>query len=454
MKEQVNSEEKSFNTPTSPVPQVSAPQVPTTFSELNVPVAVLENLILKHLAAYPKSDLRQLALLMAINSHMIEELLLNLRKNNYLEVFQPLASLSSTFSSNTQGNVRYALSELGAKEANKAFVKDAYLGPTPVSLANYTQMVIAQDVRNNKVTRPDVERSLEDVFGVERLISVLGPAINSGRALLLYGDAGMGKTFVATRLLNALKTSVYIPHAVYADGNVIKVLSSQHHQRVTENKTDSIVFKDQYDARWVLCHRPSVQVGGELTMDMLEVNHTEHNRVWMAPLQMMANNGIFIIDDLGRQAMPVDALLNRWIVPMEYSYDYLSLPNGQQISVPFVLTLAFSTNLSPKKIADPAFLRRLGYKIQFNPLTESEYIQLWRTVAKERQLTLDESAITTTLELHRIHQVDYIPCLPRDLAGICRDIAAFEALEPIVTANMLNKAWSVYFTTEPQGDSQ
>ncbi|MGC9493035.1 ATP-binding protein [Vibrio genomosp. F10] len=431
-------------------PQADAPKVPTSFDELGVPRAVVENLLIKHIAAYPKSDLLNLTQLMCINSHLIEAMIGNLRKKSLVEVFQ--AESEGYMSQQSGGAVRYALSATGVQEADNAFAKDAYLGPTPISLSEYDQMVKAQDVRARVVTKADVTHALSDVYGADRMISVLGPAINSGRALLLYGDAGTGKTFVATRILNSLNTSVYIPFAVYAAGNIIKVFSPQHHNRVNKNNDQqSLLFKEQFDRRWVLCERPSIQVGGELTMDMLEVNHSEHNRVWMAPLQMMANNGIFIIDDLGRQPMPVDTLLNRWIVPMEYFFDHLSLPNGQQITIPFILTLAFSSNLDPEKISDPAFLRRLGYKIQFYPLKDNEYQMLWEKMAKGKNLTIASSVFENLFSLHRQHSVGFYPCLPKDMVGISRDIIAFEDIEPVITPEVLSRAWEVYFTADGKG---
>ncbi|MEZ9230334.1 AAA family ATPase [Vibrio amylolyticus] len=431
-------------------PQAEAPKVPTSFEGIGVPRAVVENLLIKHISAFPKSDILNLTKLMCINSHLIEDMIANLRKKSLVEVFQ--AASEGFMSQEASGTVRYGLSETGMQEADVAFAKDAYLGPTPVSLRDYDQMVKDQDVRAKVVTKADVTHALSDVYGAERMISVLGPAINSGRALLLYGDAGTGKTFVATRILNSLNTSVYIPYSVYAAGNIIKVFSPQHHRRVDGHlQQQSLLFKEQYDRRWVLSERPNIQVGGELTMDMLEVNHSEHNRVWMAPLQMMANNGIFIIDDLGRQPMPVDTLLNRWIVPMEYFFDHLSLPNGQQITIPFILTLAFSSNLDPEKISDPAFLRRLGYKIQFYPLKDSEYQALWEKIAQGRELTIAPSVFENLFSLHRQHSVGFYPCLPKDMVGISRDIIAFEDIEPVITPEVLSRAWEVYFTADGKG---
>ncbi|GEA51102.1 hypothetical protein VIN01S_19060 [Vibrio inusitatus NBRC 102082] len=433
-------------------PQVSSPPIVSSFDELEIPQAVVENLIIKHLAAYPKSDVLQLAKSLGIVTHLIEDILADLRTKAVIEVFQP--SSQSLFSEAAKSHVRYALSELGQTQADIAFKKDAYIGPVPVSLQSYNSMVKAQDLRINLITRPDVERALDDVYGSQRLIPVLGPAINSGRALLLYGHAGTGKSFVAARILNSLNTSVYIPHAVYAAGNIIKVFSEQHHKPIDDSHDREVIsLKSHYDKRWVLCERPNVQVGGELTMDMLEVNHSEHNRIWIAPLQMIANNGILVIDDLGRQPMPVAALLNRWIVPMEYSYDHLSLPSGQQITIPFVLTMAFSTNLDPQKIADPAFLRRLGYKIQFQPLVESDYLKLWSDLSSAKELDLLPSALESLLSLHSLHGIGYFPCLPKDLLGISHDIIQFEQIAPQVDSSILQRAWDLYFTADEQGES-
>ncbi|PMG99990.1 AAA family ATPase [Vibrio lentus] len=438
---------RGIPSPSNLKPQISAPMVPTSIEMLGVPEVVVENLLLKHLSAYPKSDVLELSNYLCVVTHIVENGLAVLRNKSLIEVFQPTSTLS--LESSSHSHVRYSLSEKGLEEADLAFKRDAYLGPVPVSLKQYTEIVEQQDLRAELVTRPDVEAALSDVYGVQKMISVLGPAINSGRALLLYGHAGTGKTFVASRIINALHTSVFIPYAVYALGNVIKVFSAQHHTPLDRNGSEQTVsLRDQYDKRWLNCERPNIQVGGELTMDMLEVNHSEHNRVWLAPLQMMANNGIFVIDDLGRQPMPVDALLNRWIVPMEYFFDHLSLPNGQQITMPFVLTLAFSTNLNPEKISDPAFLRRLGYKIEFKPLNQQDYEALWVSVTVDKEIELQDGFFERLSQMHTLHKVPLFPCLPKDLVGISKDILSFEQLPPVITFDILAMAWKVYFTSD------
>lgn len=427
------------------VPQITPPKVPSSIEGLGIPASVVENLVLKHLSAYPKIDLVELTQRLGIVSTIAELALAQLRKRSWVEVYQPTSDkLSSSYS-----NVRYSLTELGLAEADIAFRKDPYIGPIPVSMEEYWSVVQGQDLRKHPITRVDVERALSDVFGSEHLIPILGPAINSGRAMLLYGHAGTGKSYVAARVLNAMSTSVFIPYSVYADGNIIKVFSEYHHRRIDNSHSQVFVkLETHYDKRWVLCERPNIQVGGELTMDMLEVNHSEHNRVWNAPLQMMANNGILVIDDLGRQAMPVDALLNRWIVPMEYLYDHLALPNGQQVTVPFMLTLAFSSNFAPSKIADPAFLRRLGYKIEFSPLEKEDYKALWLSLSGEYEMALAPDFFDTLHQLHRDNDVKFFPCLPKDLLGISRDILVFEGKRKLVSSDILTRAWALYFTVD------
>ncbi|EGQ7869514.1 AAA family ATPase [Vibrio parahaemolyticus] len=427
------------------VPQINPPKVPSAVEGLGIPASVVENLVLKHLAAYPKCDLVELTQRLCVVSNIVELALAQLRKRSWVEVYQPTSDkLSHSYS-----NVRYSLTELGLAEADIAYRKDPYIGPVPVSLDDYWTVVEGQDLRKNPITRTDVERALSDVFGSEHLIPVLGPAINSGRAMLLYGHAGTGKSYVAARVLNAMSTSVFIPYAIYADGNIIKVFSEHHHRRLDNSHSQVFVkLETHYDKRWVLCERPNIQVGGELTMDMLEVNHSEHNRVWIAPLQMMANNGILVIDDLGRQAMPVDALLNRWIVPMEYLFDHLALPNGQQVTVPFMLTLAFSSNFAPSKIADPAFLRRLGYKIEFKPLSDEDYHALWLSLSQDLQIALAPEFFDALKQLHCDNNMPNFPCLPKDLLGISRDILVFEGQRKVVSPDLLTRAWGLYFTVD------
>ncbi|AUI86830.1 AAA family ATPase [Vibrio azureus] len=424
-------------------PQIIPPSIPSYCEELGVPTSVIDSLILKFLAVYPKIDLVELTQRLGVVSSLVECSLSLLKNRNFVQVFKP----HDDGQTSSYSHLRYSLTELGALEAEHALNKDPYVGAVPVSIEDYWRVVQQQDVREAPITRTDIERALSEVYGSEALIPVLGPAINSGRALLLYGHAGTGKSYVASKVLNAMNTSVFIPYGVYVDGRIIKVFSQHHHQRVSTPHSNMLIkLKANYDQRWVLCERPNIQVGGELTMSMLEVQCSKSNPVWTAPLQMMANNGILVVDDLGRQPMPVESLLNRWIVPMEYQVDHLSLPNGQQLSIPFVLTLAFSSNLAPSEIADPAFLRRLGYKIEFHPLQQQDYKALWLSLASREKLTLPPELFERLYQLHREFETAYLPCLAKDLLGICRDILVFESKSNLILPDILQRAWELYFT--------
>ncbi|USD61771.1 AAA family ATPase [Vibrio sp. SCSIO 43140] len=438
----------SFSNKPTLSPQIEGPLVPVSVEDLGIPVPVLENLLIKHLSHECKADYLTLSRVMGVSSHIVEELMQPLRKRSLIEVFQNHSSAIST----NKNRVLFGLSSMGLQEADIAFLKDAYIGPVPVTIDEYNYVVNLQDIRRNNIGRDQIESALSGVFGAEYMVPVLGPALNSGRALLLYGHAGTGKSYVAAQLINSFDTSVYIPFSVYCAGNIVKVFSEQHHTKVDNNSTaDTLRFEEQYDRRWTLCERPNIQVGGELTLEMLEVNHSEHNRVWLAPLQMLANNGLLVIDDLGRQSVSVSNLLNRWIVPMEYAVDHLVLPNGQQTTIPFVLTLAFSTNLNPLDIGDPAFLRRLGYKIEFHALNEANYISLVKSVCVNKEVTISTSATDYLLSMHKMYGVPYYPCIPKDIVGVCGDIIRFEGESEEITANILDAAWRLYFTSDGMG---
>ncbi len=433
------------------VPQIQPPAVPTTKEALNIPSNVLEELLQKHLLATPRIDIIQLSKKLGIVTHIVEDLIQTLRQKAMIEIYQPESTQANAQS--IRKNVLYALSTKGAELAQHLVKMDTYLGPVPVPIEEYADVVNKQDIREaGTISRQTLEMAMFDVSGAEQLISQLGPALNSGQVLLLYGDSGTGKSYVSKKLSNALKNTIFIPYSIYAEGNIIKLFSALHHKPFSrEESSVPLQLVEHHDRRWLLCHRPNILVGGELTMDMLEVNQDSITKSLQAPLQMQANNGILIIDDLGRQPMPVQTLLNRWIVPMETKEDHFALPNGQQITVPFKVTLIFSSNLSPEDIADPAFLRRLGYKIKFESLTESDYRALWQETSLRLELTLDGDYFNKIRFLHRESSFDYYPYLPRDILNICRDIINFEQLDPIITSSLLEQAWSLYFAADSKG---
>jgi hypothetical protein len=433
------------------VPQIKPPAVPTTKEALNIPSNILEELLLKHLLATPRIDIIQLSKKMGIISRIIEELIQSLRQKAMIEIYQP--EITQHNSQAIRKNVLYALSTKGSESAQHIAKIDTYLGPVPIPIEEYAEVVKQQDIQEaGNITRETLEMAMFDVSGAQQLITQLGPALNSGQVLLLYGDSGTGKSYISKKLSSAFKNTIFIPHAIYAEGNIIKLFSALHHKPyLNEDNSVPLQLIDHHDRRWLLCHRPNILVGGELTMEMLEVNQDSITKSLQAPLQMQANNGMLIVDDLGRQPMPVQTLLNRWIVPMETKEDHFALPNGQQITVPFKVTLVFSSNLSPHEIADPAFLRRLGYKIQFVSLTESDYRALWQETSLRMDITLDGDYFNKIRFLHREANFHYYPYLPRDILNICRDIITFEQLDSVITSSLLEQAWALYFAADDRG---
>jgi SpoVK/Ycf46/Vps4 family AAA+-type ATPase len=272
--------------------------------------------------------------------------------------------------------------------------------------------------------------------------------MNSGSAMFLYGPAGSGKTFLAEQLLRLLSGHVAVPHAICVDNEVIQLFDPLIHETVDERagSPDSLYSQRHMDARWALCRRPVSLTGGELTLDMLNLYFDETTRFYQAPPHVKANNGLFIIDDLGRQLVSPQQLMNRWIVPMDRRHDYQALHNGYKFAIPFDVILVFSTNMTPRDIADEAFLRRLGYKIHVGPLEESEYRSIFRDVCKAKGVPYSDDAVEYLLREH--HEKDGKPllaCYPRDIVGQIRDFAVYRDEVPELTHDALDWAWRNYF---------
>jgi hypothetical protein len=275
----------------------------------------------------------------------------------------------------------------------------------------------------------------------------LGVALNSGRAIFLHGPAGAGKTFVGARLIRALSGEVLIPHAVLVDGTAIRVFDAATHELLELTKGNPRLWHGQgFDNRFALCERPLVISGGEMVPEQLDVQYNPATREYTAPLQMKANNGLLLVDDLGRQRFPVDTLFNRWIMPMERKVDFLTAAAGLHFAVPFDLVLVFSTNLDPAEIADDAVLRRLGYKIRFKPLSVELYKQVWADVCRELRLNYDPALVEYVIsDLYPGSGHDLLACHPRDLLRMARDKGIFEGTDDVIGPEDLRWCWSSYF---------
>jgi len=423
-------------------PVITLAKRPKNIEETGLSEQLLLQLLIKHMLVAHVASVRQLADKMALSGGIIQSLLDNAKALNWLENRQ----------SSQSGQMRYALSMLGGVEAEKAFNQSGYLGVAPVPLHQYSDICCQQTSRNIVVEKELLQQRFSKLMFSKELIATIGPALNSSKPILIYGAPGVGKSYLCRHLNLLFGDDVLIPSAIEINNIIIQVYDPQLHvlstneQQLDNNAAQLVTLTQGYDPRWHLCQRPLLVTGGELTAAMLEVNFDATNRTYKAPLQLKANNGILLLDDLGRQKISPVELFNRWIIPLEERRDFLSLPNGLHFEIPFELILLFSTNLAPQELVDDAFLRRLGYKIKFEALSVELYQQLWFKTCAEYQLECDEDIFNYLVEQrHYIDQKDFLPCLPRDLLSIVSDQIKFNRSAPVVTQALICFAWQHYF---------
>ena len=401
---------------------------------------LLVDIIAKHFLDRGTMSLAELSDAMALSGTILEKLLEFMRAEALTEV-RPTHGDSSC--------LHYALTDRGRATALDAMMRSGYVGPAPVPVSQYSDVVHAQSIHKHSVSRETVHRSFHDTVIDQSLLDKIGSSVNSGRAIFLYGDAGTGKTYVSQRLTRLFPGPVLVPHAIAVDNHVVQVYDPLIHKAVdVDLEADAHMLGRGHDRRFVICDRPSVITAGELTADMLEVSYEPSARLSEAPLQMRANNGIFIIDDLGRQHIEPKQLFNRWIVPLEERVDYLHLKSGRHFSVPFDVVLIFSTNIHPLELADEAFLRRIGYKIEFTPMSPDAYSQIWQDTCLEMEVDFDPQLLQYVInELHGKHQVALLPCHPRDLIGMAVDHALYVHEKRYIDGDNMRWAWKNYFVS-------
>ncbi|GIU26025.1 AAA family ATPase [Shewanella schlegeliana] len=410
---------------------------PKTISETGVSESVLLDLVTKHLLAAGVLTREQLVNLVGVTGGIIQQLLDTAKSLAWVENRQ----------TTPDGQMRYALSAGGEVHAKQALSRNGYLGLAPVPLKQYANICRKQSSRAKAITFEMLEAGLSALVLPKDLLFKIGPAMNSSRPVLIYGPPGTGKSYLCRHLNLTLGDSVLIPYALAIGNEVIQVYDPELHHKVEGSaENSSLNLSEGHDPRWIKCERPLRITGGELTAEMLEVQFDSHSRTYMAPLQLKANNGILLLDDLGRQKISAKQLFNRWIIPMEERRDFLSLQSGEHFEIPFELILLFSTNLDPKELVDEAFLRRLGYKIHFDALDEELYRKIWFQVCEDLGLSCTEEVFQYLLvEYHKRYDKPLIPCYPRDLLGIMSDQISFMEFEPVVTPSLVDSSWSIYF---------
>jgi hypothetical protein len=423
--------------------QPKPPAPPATIEETGLHHDTLAQLMLKTLIAGETSG-TQLAERMRLPYSVLDAMIQHARVEKLLEV-------RGASGAGTAG-YRYALTDLGRDRAMQYLDLNRYIGPAPVPLSQYNAYVRASMAARPWIDRDTLARGFSDLVVNQEMYDRLGPAVNSGKSLFLYGAPGNGKTVIAQGIGRALGSDMYIPHAIDVDGQTITMFDPVTHELTSAGGAhESVITSAATDRRWEQIRRPVVVVGGELTLDMLDLTFNPIAKFYEAPIQMKAIGGVFVVDDFGRQRIPPRDLLNRWIVPLESRVDFLTLHTGRKFEVPFNVFIIFATNLKPETLADEAFLRRIPYKIRAKNPTLEEYAQIFAMNCRRRGLTFDEVMVEYLIrKYYTPRQLQMRACHPRDLIEQVVDQCRYQNREPAVTRDLLDIACASYFVEESE----
>ena len=405
------------------------PPTPEELEETEVSEAFLRDLTLKHVAALADPTTANVAERMHLPLALTDELLYQLYREKLIEI-----RLQSAV-----GLTRYAMLDLGWERVTRLHVMSGYTGPAPVTLKDYTHMMRLQAAPSRPASMTNVRNAFGDLVLPESLLQTLGCAINSRTSLFLTGLPGTGKTAISERMNAAISGSIWIPYAIEIDGQIIRIFDEHCHQKV-EDKTPN-----EFDRRWIKILRPMVVVGGELTLDNTDLVWSESSRFYEAPFQVKSNGGTLVIDELGRQRVSCNDLLNRWIMPLERRIDFLTLHNGKKIEVPFEQLVIFSTNLDEKEFVDEAFLRRMGYRARLELPTPEAYGEIFRRAVISRGLSAEDSVVDHLLKKYDRANRPMKCCEPRDLLNRVSDLCMLEGQPLQVSESLIDIAWENYF---------
>jgi hypothetical protein len=421
-------------------------RAPQTVGQTGLDLQFLSELTAKAAAVEGKISVAQLVDRLKLAIPVLDEITGFMIREHQLEITRRGAS---------DFDVQYQLTEEGRKRAVGYLAKCSYLGPAPVTLGAYARTIARQSVNLLRISRAFARTALAGLSISDALIDELGGATNSGRPILLYGPAGGGKTHLAESLARLLPGTIDVPYALFVDRSIVQIFDPLIHLPVADAEAEAEwLLAASPDRRWQRCRRPVVMAGGELTLDMLELRHDAATGFYQAPGHMKANNGLYIVDDLGRQRVAPQDLLNRWIVPLGRGTETLSLQSGARFSLPFDVRLAFSSNLTPDQIGDEAFLRRLGCKMYVGPLSRSDYQVLYERYCNELGVASDAAAFEYLIEqLHGLARRPLLACYPRDLLGLVVAHATYHEEQAVATPGTLSRAWNSYFASPGVPDS-
>jgi DNA-binding PadR family transcriptional regulator len=422
----------------SPTPSLDAfiPREPLSIREAGLTDTEIESLTLKYLLARGDMTGREIAEQIRIPFVLLDQLMRQLKLDQLL-IYRGSAPMNDYI---------YQLTDLGRERAKRYLDHCTYYGAAPVALSEYITAIEAQSLTRQHPTEEDLGNAFSDIIVNKKMLARLGPAINSGRGMFLFGSAGNGKTTIAERVTRAFGQFIWIPRAIGIDGEILRLFDPVNHEECPPPANSALWNTSNIDRRWVRIRRPTIVVGGELTMESLEVCLNRATGISEAPLQLKSNCGTLVIDDFGRQKMSTDQLLNRWIVPLEKRYDYLNLPNGKKIQVPFDQLIVFSTNLEPRDLVDEAFLRRIPYKIEVINPSEEEFRNLFKFMCPKLGFEYDEAPLNYLIETHyKAKNRPFRACQPRDLLTQVKNHCFYQKLKPRMTCEYFDLAVENYF---------
>jgi len=424
------------------------PPVPESIEELGVQPALLEQLVVKFL--YFRGELlgRELGALLGVTFSLIDELMETLKRQHYVGVKKSLG----------MGNMSaiFVLTESGRNLAREFLLNNQYAGPIPVPLYQYSEVVRRQKLRDNWLSPQSLVEAFKHLVVEADILAQIGPAVNASKSFLIYGKPGNGKTALAESLFRVETEPIFMPYALECQGNIIQLYDPIYHQKIDDDASELSALSTDlpYDKRWFKCRRPFIITGGELALEMLDLSFNTHSKVYDAPFQLKANNGIYLIDDFGRQKATPAEILNRWIVPMERHIDYLSFHAGGKMTVPFEAFLIFSTNLRPDQLGDEAFLRRIQYKMFLRSPKQAEFSTIFRRFAESRQLECPPELAESFIQKHYVEgRQPFRRCHPRDVLMHAIDIINFESLPRVLTEDIIDRAFNSCFVEDVDVDS-
>lgn len=435
----------NMQVPPAAVTGVQAPPQPRSLAETGLSLVMLRDILLKTMFRMNLDLVSELSKVICLPVPLTQELIDMARSQKLLEATGTLHA--------TSGNeMGYQLTDAGKSRALDALSQSEYYGAMPVPLADYALQMRRQSVRDIKLTRPDLLKGMGHLILPEDLIDNLGPAVSSGRSILMYGPPGNGKSSISNGIRAALGDKIYVPRAIEYSGQVITVYDPIVHSAAEASVDDPNALRrsaSRFDNRYVYCERPSVITGGELTLDMLDLKYNPTARTYTAPLQLKASGGIFIVDDLGRQAEPPQKLVNRWIVPLEEGRDILQLQSGEKFTVPFDTLVIFSTNFHPNEIFDGAALRRIFFKIKIDGPNQEMFLKIFAMAARKKKMALDERALVHLLKTkYPTIQMNFANYQPTFLIDQMIAVCDFERIPYQMTPELIDKAWSNMFVKD------